>query len=161
MKGVDTPVEDTFGVSDTDPNLYVAYLDMAVYPGVKTVIDTTNSPWEFGVGTPELEARYHHGFKTSLGMCREQADNSPEPAGVFRSWRCRCTQRTTKRRLPAWNGSVGPQGVRTHLVCTVPGLCRPEQSSGAHEPWADHYLQPITETAEGLHLLFSGASGWQ
>ena len=49
MKGVDTPVEDTFGVSDTDPNLYVAHLEMAVYPGVRTVIDTTNNPWEFGV----------------------------------------------------------------------------------------------------------------
>ena len=84
MKGVDTPVEDTFGVSEADPNLYVAYLEMAVHPGVKTVIDTTNNPWEFGSGTPELEARYHHACKTSLAMCREQADNSTQPAGIFR-----------------------------------------------------------------------------
>ena len=81
---MEAPVEDIFGRSDEELGLYVALLDVSVLPGVTALIDTTGSPWVYGEGTPELEARYVHGCRTSLKMCREMADNSTETAGVFR-----------------------------------------------------------------------------
>ena len=65
LRGVEAPVEALFREDQTNPDLYVAHLDVAVQAGFSMMVDTDTHPWEIREGDEAIE-------RTHISAVRER-----------------------------------------------------------------------------------------